>query len=169
MRRVADRSGLLIKPTLIQAGTMAEKIANSMIEASGLTKYYGSFVAIENVTFSIPAGQIVSFLGPNGAGKSTTMKILTGVVAPSAGTGSIAGKNIETDRIAASQKLGYLPEDGPLYLDMTPLALLKFFGEAREIAPNRLSSRIDAVIDQCALQQVLEKPSAGLSGAGVAA
>ena len=142
---------------------MAENMSKTMIEASGLTKYYGSFVAIEDVTFSIPAGQIVSFLGPNGAGKSTTMKILTGVLAPSAGTGAIAGKNIETDRIEASRRLGYLPEDGPLYLDMTPYDLLKFFGQAREIEPSQLNTRIEAVIEQCSIGQVIEKPIGKLS------
>ena len=142
---------------------MAEKMSNSMIEASGLTKYYGSFVAIEDVSFSIPAGQIVAFLGPNGAGKSTTMKILTGVLAPSAGTGAIAGRNIETDRIEASRRLGYLPEDGPLYLDMTPYDLLRFFGEARAIGKEMLESRLDAVIRQCAIKDVIEKPIGKLS------
>lgn len=142
---------------------MAEKMSNSMIEASGLTKYYGSFVAIEDVSFSIPAGQIVAFLGPNGAGKSTTMKILTGVLAPSLGTGAIAGKNIETDRIEASRRLGYLPEDGPLYQDMTPYELLRFFGQARGLESDRLDARLDQVVRQCAIKQVIEKPIGKLS------
>ena len=103
----------------------------AMIEAVGLSKYYGDFAAIEDVTFSIPKGQVVAFLGPNGAGKSTTMKLLTGYLAPSAGTARIAGHDMATDRLAGSAKLGYLPENGPLYPDMTPRSLLEFFADAR--------------------------------------
>jgi ABC-2 type transport system ATP-binding protein len=91
-----------------------EATSRSMIEAKGLSKFFGPFVAIQDISFSIPEGQIVAFLGPNGAGKSTTMKILTGFMAASEGTASIAGLDIQTDRIEASQKLGYLPENGPL-------------------------------------------------------
>src|ERR1700722_19631986 len=117
-----------------------------MIEASGLSKFYGDFAAIREVSFSIPQGQVAAFLGPNGAGKSTTMKILTGYLAPSAGTARIAGLDVSTDRIAAAERLGYLPENGPLYPDMTPLGLLKFFGRARGLAGDRLQQRLDAVI-----------------------
>lgn len=134
-----------------------------MIEARGLTKYYGPFVATQDITFSIPEGQIVAFLGPNGAGKTTTMKMLTGYLAPSAGSAKIAGLDVHTERIDAAKKLGYLPENGPLYLDMTALELLTFFGEAREMEPGRLKQRIDAVRELCALHQVLEKPIGKLS------
>ena len=134
-----------------------------MIEADGLSKYYGSFVAIEDVSFSIPEGQIVAFLGPNGAGKSTTMKILSGFLSASAGTARIAGLNVTGERLEASQKLGYLPEDGPLYNGMTPKELLNFFGQARGIEGRQLRERLDSVVDQCALHQVLEKPIGKLS------
>ncbi|RME01406.1 MAG: ABC transporter ATP-binding protein [Calditrichaeota bacterium] len=134
-----------------------------MIEAKGLSKYYGPFVAIENITFSIPQGQIVAFLGPNGAGKTTTMKILTGYLSPSSGQAFIAGLDVREQRLEAAKHLGYLPENGPLYLDMTPLELLRFFGEARGIEPPRLAERIDAVVDECGLQEVLEKPISKLS------
>ena len=134
-----------------------------MIEARGLSKYYGPFVATENISFSIPEGQIVAFLGPNGAGKTTTMKMLTGYLAPSAGSAHIAGLDVHKERIEASKRLGYLPENGPLYQDMTPLELLEFFGEARELGPKRLKDRIAAVRELCALHQVLEKPIGKLS------
>ena len=137
--------------------------AKTMIEAKGLTKYYGPFVATENISFSIPEGQIVAFLGPNGAGKTTTMKMLTGYLAPSAGSAEIAGLDVHKERIEASKRLGYLPENGPLYPDMTPLELLEFFGEARELDPKTLKERIDAVRELCALDQVLEKPIGKLS------
>ena len=134
-----------------------------MIEASGLSKYYGSFVAVEDISFSIPQGQVVAFLGPNGAGKTTMMRMLTGYLAPSAGEAAIAGHDVRRDRIAASRRLGYLPENGPMYPDMTPLELLRFFGEARRMPPAALRERIDEIVDLCALDLVTEKPIGKLS------
>ena len=116
-----------------QAASTSSKTA--MIEAQGLSKYYGSFAAIEDVTFQVHQGEVVAFLGPNGAGKSTTMKLLTGYLAPSAGTARIAGHDMAVDRLAGSARLGYLPENGPLYLDMTPRSLLRFFADARGMSP----------------------------------
>jgi gliding motility-associated transport system ATP-binding protein len=134
-----------------------------MIEAIGLSKYYGDFAAIRDVSFRIPQGQVAAFLGPNGAGKSTTMKILTGYLAPSSGRARIAGLDMATARIQAAERIGYLPENGPLYPDMTPLGLLKFFGHARGLTGPRLQQRIDAVVARCALEAVLEKPIQKLS------
>jgi len=149
-----------VSSSMDQASSNTSKI---MIEAKGLTKYYGPFVATENITFGIPEGQIVAFLGPNGAGKTTTMKMLTGYLAPSAGSAKIGGLDVHKERIEASKRLGYLPENGPLYPDMTPLELLEFFGEVRELPPARLRERIAAVRELCALEQVLEKPIGKLS------
>ena len=134
-----------------------------MIEARGLCKYYGSFVAVQDISFRIPEGQIVAFLGPNGAGKSTTMKILSGYLGASAGSAAIAGLDVRRERLAMSRRLGYLPENGPLYQNMTPLELLRFFGEARGLDPGLLSSRLDYVIDRCSLAEALEKPIDKLS------
>ena len=140
-----------------------EKTRKVMIEAEGLSKYYGPFVAVKDVTFSIPEGQIVAFLGPNGAGKSTTLKILSGYLAASAGRARIAGFDVKKNRLEASRHLGYVPENGPLYNDMTPMALLRFFGEARSIPAGTLDQRIEVVSDQCALHEVMEKPIGKLS------
>jgi ABC-2 type transport system ATP-binding protein len=140
-----------------------ENNSNAMIEAKGLSKFYGPFVAAQNISFSVPQGQIVALLGPNGAGKTTVMRLLTGYLAPSEGTAAIAGLDAHQERTAASKRLGYLPENGPLYPDMTPLELLEFFGEAREIEPNRLKYRLDAVTRECQLELVLEKPIGKLS------
>jgi ABC-2 type transport system ATP-binding protein len=134
-----------------------------MIEAVRLTKVYGDFKALDDVSFSVPRGQIAAFLGPNGAGKTTTMKLLTGFLSPTSGIAKIAGFNLAEDRLKASEKLGYLPENGPLYLDMTPLGLLRFFGEARGMAAGRLEERIQAVTRLCSLESVLEKPIYKLS------
>lgn len=134
-----------------------------MIEANGLTRYFGDFVAIKDLSFKIPRGQIVAFLGPNGAGKTTTMRILTGFLAADSGSAKIAGQDISTHRQSAARKLGYLPENGPLYEGMTPLELLKYFGEARGLKPKKLSERIDNVVQLCSLSEVLEKPIRKLS------
>lgn len=134
-----------------------------MIAAHDLSKFYGPFVAVENMRFRIPRGQVVAFLGPNGAGKTTTMKMLTGYLAPSEGTAEIAGLDVREHRLAAMGRLGYLPEDGPLYPDMTPAELLRFFGEAREIPLSRLTARLREVASLCGLEQVLEKPIGKLS------
>jgi ABC-2 type transport system ATP-binding protein len=134
-----------------------------MIEAIGLSKFYKDFAAIRDVSFSVPQGQVAAFLGPNGAGKSTTMKILTGYLAPSAGEARVAGLDVNKDRIGAAERLGYLPENGPLYPDMTPLSLLRFFGHARGLTGARLRERLDAVIARCALDAVVEKPIQKLS------
>jgi len=141
---------------------MADASRRIMIEAAGLSKFYGPFVAIKDISFSIPEGQIVSFLGPNGAGKSTTMKILAGYLAASQGTARIAGFDMTTQRLEGARHLGYLPENGPLYNDMTPIELLRFFGEARELGA-ALKNRMDAVIAQCSLDGVTEKPIGKLS------
>lgn len=138
-------------------------ISKSMIEAKGLSKFYGPFVAVDDITFEIPKGQIVAFLGPNGAGKTTMMRMLTGYLAPSAGEAVIAGFDVRTNRLEASRRLGYLPENGPLYPEMTPLELLRFFGEARELSVKVLKDRIETVIDLCALDLVIEKPVGKLS------
>jgi ABC-2 type transport system ATP-binding protein len=134
-----------------------------MIEAAGLSKIYGDFAAIRDVSFSVPQGQVAAFLGPNGAGKSTTMKILTGYLAPTAGSARIAGIDVARDRIAASARLGYLPENGPLYPDMTPRSLLRFFGKARGLTGSQLDERVAEAVERCALPSVIEKPIRKLS------
>jgi ABC-2 type transport system ATP-binding protein len=128
-----------------------------MIEAQGLSKFYGDFAAIRDVSFAVPQAQVAAFLGPNGAGKSTTMKILTGYMSPSQGTARIAGLEVSSHRIETAARLGYLPENGPLYPEMTPLELLRFFGSARGMAQSRLKDRIEAVVEQCNLRPVLQK------------
>ena len=142
---------------------MSEQQGPAMIEAVGLAKYYGDFAAVEDVSFRINKGQVVAFLGPNGAGKSTTMKLLTGYLAPSKGSARIAGHDMAVDRIEGSTRLGYLPENGPLYPDMTPRTLLEFFADARGMTPQRKRQRIDAVIDLCDLGSVVGKAIGKLS------
>ena len=137
---------------------MSNPQAPAMIEAQGLSKFYGSFAAIRDVSFRVHQGEVVAFLGPNGAGKSTTMKLLTGYLAPSAGTARISGHDMSTDRLAGSARLGYLPENGPLYPDMTPRALLGFFADARGLDARRKRERIATVVELCSLGSVIGKP-----------
>jgi ABC-2 type transport system ATP-binding protein len=128
-----------------------------LIEASGLTKYYGDFTAIRDVSFTVRRGEVVAFLGPNGAGKSTTMRCLTGVQAPDAGVARLAGLEVLEHRVAVARRLGYLPENGPLYEDMTPRELLQFLGEARGLEGARLAERIDHVRETLSLASVMGK------------
>jgi ABC-2 type transport system ATP-binding protein len=138
-------------------------VPTPMIEAVGLSKFYGQFAACRDVTFAINKGEVAAFLGPNGAGKSTTMKLLTGYLAPSAGSARIAGFNMATERLLGAERLGYLPENGPLYPDMSPRSLLTFFGNARGMSGVELARRIDAVVNTCHLEAVIGKPIGKLS------
>ena len=142
---------------------MTHEQGPAMIEAEGLSKFFGDFAAIRDVTFKIHKGEVVAFLGPNGAGKSTTMKLLTGYLAPSAGVARIAGHDMGQDRLAGSARLGYLPENGPLYADMSPRSLLSFFADARGLTGARRRERIEAVIELCDLGSVIGKPIGKLS------
>jgi ABC-2 type transport system ATP-binding protein len=142
---------------------MSQQQGSAMIEAARLTKYFGDFAAIEDVSFEVHQSEVVAFLGPNGAGKSTTMKLLTGYLAPSSGAARIAGHDTARDRLAASVHLGYLPENGPLYSDMSPRSLLQFFAQARGMSPQRSRQRIEAVVELCALGSVIGKPVGKLS------
>ncbi|MEZ6130616.1 MAG: ATP-binding cassette domain-containing protein [Planctomycetaceae bacterium] len=134
-----------------------------MIEARGLSKFYGEFAATQDVTFTVPRGQVCAFLGPNGAGKSTTMKMLTGYLSPSAGDAFLAGHDVGLDRIKASEHLGYLPENGPLYTEMTPEGMLRYIGEVRGVSGRDLADRMAWVADKCSLNEVWHKPIAKLS------
>ncbi len=134
-----------------------------MIEAEHLSKFYGIFAATRDVSFKVYQGEVVAFLGPNGAGKSTTMKMLTGYLSPSEGRARIAGYDMSTDRLEGSRKLGYLPETGPLYPEMTPFSLLDFFAEARGMNKQTKTARIEKAVDLCALGSVIYKPINKLS------
>src|SRR5882757_5056971 len=149
------------KTTTHSAGGGSDRAA--MIEADNLSKFYGDFTACRDVTFTINRGEVAAFLGPNGAGKSTTMKLLTGYLAPSIGSARIAGFNMATERLEGAKRLGYLPENGPLYPDMTPRSLLQFFGTARGMSRELIEERMEKVVDLCQLGSVIGKPIGKLS------
>lgn len=136
---------------------------NLLIEAENLTKFYGAFMAVEDISFTVGKGTITAFLGPNGAGKSTTLKILTGFLAPSSGKARIAGHDMAEDRIAGSRVMGYLGENGPLYPDMTPAKYLRYIGRIRHMGGPDLTQALERVAKDCQLAEVWNKTIRQLS------
>ena len=129
--------------------TDSSKQEDVMILAENLCKFYGRFAAVNDVSFSVPRCQVCAFLGPNGAGKSTTMKLLTGFLAPTSGYVEIAGQDMSVNRIAGSEHIGYLPENGPLYDEMTPKGALKYLAGARGLSRKHRRDRMAFVAQKC--------------------
>jgi gliding motility-associated transport system ATP-binding protein len=134
-----------------------------MIEVKRLTKLYGNFVAIENVSFRAERGQILGFLGPNGAGKTTTMRIVTGFMPATSGTALIDGLDIFTQSLEARRRIGYLPENPPLYADMRVDAYLRFVARLRGVGRDALEQAVDHVIKVCGLADVAHRICGQLS------
>ncbi len=126
-------------------------------------KSFGSLTAVDNVSFTVQPGQVLGFLGPNGAGKSTTMKMITGFLAPTSGSIRVCGHPVEGDALEAKREIGYLPEGAPSYGEMTPIQFLDFIAEVRGLKGTRKAERIDTVISQLHLQQVINRPIETLS------
>ena len=125
-----------------------------MIQVSHLTKYYGDFPAVNDLSFQLPDGHVYGFLGPNGAGKSTTMNIMTGCLSPTEGTVKIGGFNILEQPQQAKRLIGYLPEQPPLYPNETPQEYLTFVGEAKGLRGQALGDDIDRVVSGTGIEQV---------------
>jgi ABC-2 type transport system ATP-binding protein len=119
----------------------------AILSARGLSKRYGPFQALHDVSLELQRGEVVGFLGPNGAGKSTTMKILTGFVAPTGGTATIAGHDLVGDPLACRRAIGYLPEELPLYLDMTVTAYLDHVARLKGVAPGARRKEVVEAIE----------------------
>ncbi|MDH4107175.1 MAG: ATP-binding cassette domain-containing protein [Gammaproteobacteria bacterium] len=128
-----------------------------MIEIDGLTKRYGRHTVVDGLSFSCGAGEVLGFLGPNGAGKSTTMKMLTGFVAPTAGSASVCGHDVQSDSLEARRRIGYLPEGAPSYAEMTPAAFLEFIADVRELGGALRKRRLDEVVERLHLGPVLQQ------------
>ncbi len=125
-----------------------------MIEVKSLCKSYGSFKAVDDLSFKVEAGQVLGFLGPNGAGKSTTMKMLTGFLTPTSGIALINGIDVVEDSVAARKNIGYLPEGAPSYGEMTVQQFLSFVARARLIDKTGVTSSVDGVISKLNLSEV---------------
>ena len=134
-----------------------------MLEICNLVKYFGSLAAVDGVSFEVPKGQVLGFLGPNGAGKSTTMKMITGFLAPSAGTAVICGHDILTAPVAAKRCIGYLPEGAPAYPDMTPAEFLDFIAHIRGFRGKEAARRIGRAVEMIHLGEVMQQPIDTLS------
>jgi ABC-2 type transport system ATP-binding protein len=124
------------------------------IRVSKLTKFYGDYPAIQDISFDVPAGQIVGFLGPNGAGKSTTMRILAGYLTATSGQATIAGLDVFWNSVEVRRKIGYMPENCPLYTDMRVNEYLRFRAGLKGIYGGERRRRLDFVLDRCWISDV---------------
>ena len=136
---------------------------SALIEIDGLTKRFGSFTAVDNVSFTVERGEVLGFLGPNGAGKSTTMRMLAGFMTPTSGTARICGHDVQSDSLAARKSLGFLPEGAPTYPEMTVLAFLQFVGRIRGFSGGELDRRVDHAVALTTLAGVRLQPVETLS------
>lgn len=134
-----------------------------MIVIDQLSKVFGEFVAVDNLSFNVKPGDVVGFLGPNGAGKSTTMKMITGFLQATAGSVEVCHLNIESDALAIKQMIGYLPEGAPAYGDMTVARFLDFIADIRGLSGAHKKQRLKQVIDSIELASVLYRPIDDLS------
>ena len=125
-----------------------------MIEAINLTKVYDNTPAITDVSFAVEKGEILGFLGPNGAGKTTTMRILTGYLPPTSGTAKVAGFDVLSQSKEVRQRIGYMPENPPVYGDMTVASFLRFISKIKGVPAAKEKERIDSVVQKCALESV---------------
>lgn len=134
-----------------------------MIRVEHLTKRYGERVAVDDASFSVERGEIVGFLGPNGAGKSTTMRIITGFLMPTRGDVWVGDHHMATESLQGRRRIGYLPETAPLYTDMTTRAYLRYVARLRGVERRAVRGRVDAVVEQCALEEYYDVLLAKLS------
>jgi ABC-2 type transport system ATP-binding protein len=132
-------------------------MSDVMIEVDGLTKDYGPTRAVDHVSFSVRKGEVLGFLGPNGAGKSTTMKMLTCFLSPTSGRARVAGHDVFDESLEVRRRIGYLPEDTPIYRDMTVLEFLEFAAAMRGMEPGKRGERIKEVGQRCGLGEVAGK------------
>ncbi|NJL98715.1 MAG: ABC transporter ATP-binding protein [Synechococcaceae cyanobacterium SM2_3_2] len=124
-----------------------------MIEVEHLSKVYGTFRAIQDVSFRVEPGEIMGFLGPNGAGKTTSMRILSGYLPATTGTVRVAGFDVISDSMSVRKKIGYLPENPPLYPDMTVENYLSFVAQLKKVAAGRRAEQVNRAIERCSLQE----------------
>ena len=134
-----------------------------MIEINNLTKRYGDFLAVDNISFNVEKGKILGFLGPNGAGKTTTMRIITGFMPPSEGNVTISGYDVLDEPLLIKNKIGYLPETPPLYLDMTVAEYLNFAGLLKQVPSQEINAAVDNACSKVDINDVKNKVIKALS------
>jgi len=134
-----------------------------MIEVQNITKRFGPITAVNGVSFEVQKGEVVGFLGPNGAGKTTIMRILTGFIPATDGTAKLAGYDVFENSLEVRKRVGYLPENAPLYLDMGVVEFLDYIASVRNIPPEKRKASLERMIDVCGLQAVLKQEISELS------
>ncbi|TDJ63694.1 MAG: ABC transporter ATP-binding protein [Proteobacteria bacterium] len=135
----------------------------NLIEVKGLHKHFGKLVAVDGIDLTVRRGEVLGFLGPNGAGKSTTMKMITGFLAPTAGSINVCGHDVLSDPIAAKSCIGYLPEGAPAYGEMTPKTFLDFVADIRGLTGQEKATAIGQAVERINLQGVMRQPIETLS------
>ena len=125
-----------------------------MLEAKNLEKNFGSIKAVRDISFKVEKGEILGFLGPNGAGKSTSMRLITGYLTPSSGTASVCGHDVLEDPVAVKKCIGYLPENAPVYGDMSVTSFLKFIAGIRGYSGKDRRNKVEETIKKCRLEKV---------------
>jgi ABC-2 type transport system ATP-binding protein len=128
-----------------------------MIEVAGLTKSYGDYQAVSDIRFTAAKGEVVGFLGPNGAGKTTTIRMLATYLPPTSGKATIAGYDVVTQADEVRRRIGYLPENPPLYGEMTVREYLKFIAEIKGVPRSQIKSQVDVVMERCFVADVRDK------------
>jgi len=134
-----------------------------VIEVQDLTKYYGTKMALDKVSFTVRKGEVLGFLGPNGAGKSTVMKIITCYLSPTEGTVKVDGLDVFEDSLEVRKRIGYLPETPPLYLDMTVKNYLEFAAKIKGVGAKALKGSVDMVVEKCGITQYYNTQCRALS------
>ncbi len=134
-----------------------------MIEVKNITKKYGSFTAVDNISFKIEEGEIIGLLGPNGAGKSTTMNMITGYIEPTEGEISIEGYDISKKSKKAKAQIGYMPEGVPLYSDLTVKEFVTYMAELKKVDRKTRKEKVEKIIEQTGLKEVEKKLTRNLS------
>src|SRR5262245_7883832 len=138
-------------------------MSQTMIKVDELTKNYGPYRAVDNISFEVRQGEVLGFLGPNGAGKTTTMKILTCFLAPTSGRAQVAGQEVGGESLEIRKKIGYLPEDTPLYRDMLVHEYLSFVAGIRGLDPAKQAEKIKEIARVCGISAHLGRGIGELS------
>ncbi|MHC4942623.1 MAG: ABC transporter ATP-binding protein [Planctomycetota bacterium] len=128
-----------------------------MIKVENLCKRFGTTRAVDQASFQVRRGEVVGFLGPNGAGKTTTMRLITGFLSPDSGTIEVGGIDVEVDPISVRSRIGYLPENAPLYHDLTALEYLRYMAAIRRIPRELRQARLERMVEACGLKEVLNR------------
>lgn len=129
----------------------------TMVELEHLSKHFGPFVAVDDISLKVGKGEVLGFLGPNGAGKSTTMRMVAGFLTPTSGTAKVCGHDVEAEPVLVKSLIGYMAEGSPAYEDMTVRAFLKFIAEVRGLSGNAAATRIEEVVSKIKLEEVIDR------------